>query len=534
MYQYILFPGRHHAITKFQFEYLRTHLEKKSFTTLAGNIETLTRSPQVIWAITSANHSNTRRNPVPGYRRLSMLEVASLSLPVATQSYLVPNRDFKKDFAHYLIEEIYLQSRGRVKMTPDNTLVACSTPSVIEQYEKLGYKIVPVELKDIETGAALSRRPWDVVEEIIRSGAEWRSNGIVIDELQPDCLEHFERYGLGDLIVEIHQDPLVSSSDGDITETRDYQTYRAAFEDNAFRKVDQFAPFVRPGRILDIGCATGQTLKLLAEVPELFESDFYGVEAARPLFEICEQRKSNGEFGNANVFFYQRNIMRSTIFPSNSLNTAITMALTHEIESYLGRDSLLEFLRRMYDMLAPGGVYINFDVSGPAEKDDTVYVQFTEDDGENPSELFPELDEKGLSEFLMSLSTKSRFLRFAKDFRAEEGDQMSYDTEQIDGQTYFTMRNADLCDFLAKKDYHDSWHSEMHERFCFWNFDDWTAAVKEVGFEVHEASKPIQNPWLIENRFAPAAKVFHKNAKGELEPMPSPDTNIMLVAQKPQ
>lgn len=94
----------------------------------------------------------------------------------------------------------------------------------------------------------------------------------------------------------------------------------------------------------------------MAERPDLFESDFYGVEVARPLFEICQQRKSNGEFGDANVYFHQRNIMASTLFADHSVDTVISLALTHEIESYLGRDELFRFADRAKAMLRPGGM----------------------------------------------------------------------------------------------------------------------------------------------------------------------------------
>jgi SAM-dependent methyltransferase len=535
MFSYILFPGRHHAITQFQIEYLRK-LAYRDVTaeTIDGESIQFTRHPKVIWAITSANHSNTRRNPISGYRRLAIVEGASLDLPIEAEAYLIPNMNPKKNFSHYLIEEIHVQSRGRVTLTPANCLVVCSTPQVIKQYQELGYTIAPAELSDIQSGAALARRPWDIVEEVIRSGAEWRSNSIVKTELHPACLDHYQRYCLGDLIVEIHTDPLLSHDDGDITDTRDYDTYRAAFEDNAFRKVEQFAQHIQPGRIMDIGCATGQTIKLLTQQPNLFESDFYGVEAARPLYDICEQRKSNGDFGLANVFFHQRNIMRSAIFPDNSLNTTITMALTHEIESYLGRPSLLEFLRRIYDMTAPGGIYINSDVAAPSRKDETVYVQFTSTDGENPADLFPELLPSELPEFLRSLSSKSRFYRFAQDFRREEGEHISYTTKTSNNVEYVMLKYGDLCEFLAKKDYTDSWLSEMHERFCFWNYSEWKNELTNVGFEVLEDSEPIENSWLIENRFTPAAQVFTLDPLGSLVPMPPPETNVLLIARKPE
>ena len=520
-YKYLLIPGRHQAITNFQVGHLKKLLER----------EDVDRTAQVIWAVTSANHAGTQRNPISGSRRIGVIEAVAVSDDVPSQVYRISNMTEKPNFAHYLIESIRFDSKGRVAMTPENTLVVCSTKSVAQQYSDAGFAVNTAE-SDEHFEKQLAPRPWDVVEELIKSGPQWRSSAIVQDELHPVCFAHFERYGLGDDIVEVFQDPLIDSDDGDITTTRDYTTYRQAFEDGAIRKVADFDQYVQPGRILDVGCATGETLKILAKQPGLFESDFYGVEAARPLYQICQQRKDNNEFGDANIFFYQRNIMRSSLFPHNSLNTIITMALTHEIESYLGRNELKAFIKRMYDILAPGGVYINYDVVGPHDKNKLVHVLLNEDDGANPDVLFPDMSKEVLPAFLTSMSTKARFKRFVKDFRASEGDVMAVAYEIHDDTEYAVMRYADLCDFLAKKDYVNSWQSEMHERFCFWEYSDWTAALEEVGFEIADGSEAKQNPWLIENRFKPAASVFEK-VDGELVPVEQPVTNALLIARKP-
>lgn len=520
-YRFLLVPGRHQAITRFQIQHFQQLLDS----------ETVDRRAEVIWAITSANHQGTRRNPISGSRRLGVIEAVSAKESIASEVFRITNMTQKPNFAHFLIEDIRLQSGGRVTMTPENTLVVCSTKEVAEQYKQLGYAIDTAELDETFT-TTRGPRPWDVIEEIIASGAQWRSNAIVQDELHEVCLEQFERYGLGDQIVEIFQDPLIDSDDGDITTTRDYSTYRQAFEDGAVRKVADFAEFVRPGRILDVGCATGETLKLLSKQPNLFESDFYGVEAARPLYQICEQRKDGGDFGDANVFFYQRNIMRSSLFPHNSLSTIITMALTHEIESYLGRTELISFLKRMYDILSPGGVYINYDVVGPNQKDKIVHALLKDDDGENPDNVHPDITTDELPDFLRSLSTKARFRRFVVDFRKDEGDQIPVSYEMIDDKEYAVLTHADLCDFLAKKDYVNSWTSEMHERFCFWEYNEWLSAVTEVGFEIADGTEAKQNTWLIENRFAPSADVFIKDDEALIS-VEQPVTNILLIAKKP-
>lgn len=520
-FRYLLIPGRHQAITRFQIDHLKSLLASES----------VSEDAEVIWAVTSANHSGTQRNPISGSRRVGMIEAVNTVEQLPSQVYRVTNMTQKPNFAHYLLESIRLASMGRVDLTPENTLVVSSTAEVVRDYQALGFTVDTAELNEtLSTQHAL--RPWDVVEELIESGHEWRASASVREQLHPTCFDYYVHYSLGDDIIEVFEDPLIDSDDGDITTTRDYTVYRQAFEDGAIRKVADFEQFVQPGRILDVGCATGETIRILARKPELFESDFYGVEAARPLYQICLQRVQNGEFGNANTFFYQRNIMRSSLFSENSIDTIITMALTHEVESYLGHEELRRFIKRMYDITAPGGVYINYDVVAPHNKDQQVYVTFTSDDGENPENVFPDIPEEALPDFMRTLSTKARFTRFVKDFRAVEGDQISVAYETIDGIEYTVLRYADLCDFLAKKDYLQSWHSEMHERFCFWEYSDWTQALEAAGFEIGEGSEAKQNTWLIENRFAPAAKVYSRQDEG-LQELPQPVTNVLLIARKP-
>lgn len=500
--RYILFPGRHHLVTRFQVAHLRSLLAAHP-------------DAEVVWAITSADHGGTQRNPIPGPRRLGLVEAVAEAEDLASLTFLIGNRRPKPDFAHYVVEEIRTQTGGAVAMTPADTLVACSTPAVIAGYESLGFAIDPVELGTDQ------QRPWDVVEAVVAAGADWDADPGIRAAMAPTAWEHYRRYGLGEAIARIHADPLIDSDDGDITITRDYATYRAAFEDNAWRKVADFADAVRPGRILDVGCATGQTIKLLAERPELFESDFYGVEVARPLYEICQQRKSNGEFGDANVFFHQRNIMQTGLFAPGSLDTVITMALTHEIESYLGREALLEFVGRAFDMLRPGGVWINYDVVGPDRGDEPVWVRFNTADGAAAGEL-------------AELSSRARFDRFAADFRAVEGDGIAHEVVERDGVEYVSLSRSALYEYLAKKDYVDSWHSEAHERFCFFSPDEWRALLEAAGFRCTPATRGIRNPWLIENRFAPAADVFRQDADGCLVPDDWSWTNVLLVAERPE
>jgi len=135
-YKYLLVPGRHHAITRFQVEHLNA---------LLGNLD-VDRNAQIIWAVTSANHSGTQRNPISGSRRVGMIEAVSAVEKLQSQTYRITNMTEKPNFAHYVLEEVRLESKGRVHLEPQNTLVVCSTVEVAKQYADLGLRSIQLNM----------------------------------------------------------------------------------------------------------------------------------------------------------------------------------------------------------------------------------------------------------------------------------------------------------------------------------------------------------------------------------------------------
>ena len=105
------------------------------------------------------------------------------------------------------------------------------------------------------------------------------------------------------------------------------------------------APFVQPGKIGDIGCSAGSWLKLAGNDSRFRESDFYGIELTRQFYQLCIQRKENGEFSNPNIWFSQKNAVSGLVFKVNSMNTIHSSSLTHEIESYGSHQDLLTFIK---------------------------------------------------------------------------------------------------------------------------------------------------------------------------------------------
>ncbi|GEA87052.1 class I SAM-dependent methyltransferase [Cellulomonas cellasea] len=513
--RHVLLPGRHHLVTRFQTAYLHALLGGE-LADSAGEPVVCDLDANVVWAVTSATHSGTRRNPLPAHRREAMIErvTAVEGLP----SLVAPVADVPPSprFARTVLGSVEL-STG-VTATPLDTVVACSTPEVAAMYADLGFRVVPVE----DACDDVPERPWDVLELLAAGDERWR------DLAHPEVVHFYDRYRLDAAITLIHEDPTVST-EGDLTTTRDYRTYTAAFDDASDRKWEQVAPFVEPGRVVDLGCAAGGLLERAARDPRLAESDLYGVDVSRHLVAEAEHRRAQGVFANPNVFFAQRNLLRSPVFPAASVSTTLTVALTHEISSYgAGRSDLELLAKRIYEHTAPGGVWVCSDVLGPLDGDRLVHLEL---DGDGASARPVDLSgwtREAVAAHVAALSPAERLVQLAQDFPALSGG--GCDVRWVDGGVAeLTLRAA--AEFLYTRDYVDSWLSECHERFCDMTWPDWVALLEGVGFTVDPVSGPWRNEWLVENRLSVGAALRDPSTG---EPVEWPDTHVTFVARRPR
>lgn len=525
---YLLFPGRHQLLTNFQFQYLHS-IVQNGMTDIEGNaFGVIEKVTAIIFAVTSANHSNTRRNPLAFYLRALSIQEFAHELNIPVYIYGIDDVGDLSNFASYTIKRVRHESEGLFDLTPSNTAVVCSTP-VLRMYENLGFKILPAELNDRTSWSYQSYLPWDIVEKISRND-HWNSDSEILLNMHPSSRELWEKYRLGEKVKLLFKDNMISD-DGDITTTRDYNTYVRQMDQIAELKYSETISYVRSGRIGDIGCAVGSWIKFACKDERFRESDFYGIEVARHLYDICNQRKHNGEFVNPFVFFSQRNAVTGLVFDSNSMNTIHTSSLTHEIESYGSRNELLQFINNRYQELANGGVWINRDVVGPDEKSSIVCMKLNKADGRNDDYDKSFSTREELKEYLSGLSTYGIFFRFAIDFRKKEGYALAYKIIAIENDEYIQLELKDACEFMSRKDYLDNWESEMHETFCFWDFNEWKQQLELVGFTVSLESKSYTNDWIVANRLEGKVDLFKQDKIGSIK-MPYPVTNMIMIGEK--
>jgi SAM-dependent methyltransferase len=322
-----------------------------------------------------------------------------------------------------------------------------------------------------------------------------------------------------------------AGAEGDLTSTRDYNSYVALMDEIADMKYTNTSPYVRPGRIADIGCAVGSWLKRACR--DFPGSEFYGIDIAQVLLDACHKRQDNGEFSGCDIRFIRADAAKQKIFPDSSMSTIHSSSLTHEIYSYRGLDALLGFIANNYSALLPGAVWLNPDVVGPSEADAIVYMRLNMEDGRNwdySRQFRPENRDK-FKRYLDGLSTWSRFLRFAHDFRQEEGYHLDYEVEKIGRQDYIRLSLRDACEFMSKKDYTNNWQSEMHETFCYWDFPRWQQTMEQAGFRVLPASRAYTNPWIVDNRLRGKVELY-KLQNNRLAQLDYPVTNMLMVAEK--
>ncbi len=534
---YLLFPGRHVVNTHFQAEYLRRLLAAppaELAELLHGSVRLDASPTEIIFAITSANQENSRFNPVPFHVRAMGVDRFARELrqqiPFRFRVIGIPHYGHTQNFAAFTIKEIANQTEQTVNLRPDNCLVLCSTPEVIQLYRELGFTIAPAEQAEPDPKPAT---PIALVREMGVRGQHWRAGPLVRTQLAPSHLSLFEDFPeVPQRLARLYQDPL-TNQDGSLTETRNYSTYARGLNGIIRLKYLDIRSGIRPGRIVDEGCADGA---LLAEISRDFpDSDLFGIDLSAEFAGRFHERQRAGEFGGAYVHFFHRNLL-DRIFEPASIDTTICNSTLHELWSYgEGEKSVRGYLAEKFRQLRAGGRLLIRDVVGPDDADREVLLWCSDSDGEKLAPTDASLPDRSDSERLRQLSTRSRLALFAADF-LDGRRPFPLTATRHEGRPVFKLSLRQAAEFLSKKDYCDNWKSEMHEEFCFWHFAQWKAVLEETGFRIHEnpnhpedGSRVYTNPWMVQHRYEGHVTLHAPSG----EPLPWPPTNMVLFADKP-
>jgi SAM-dependent methyltransferase len=536
---YLLFPGRHLLNTCFQEQYLHGVLAAAPGAQPGlkrGQMVPGAPITQIVFAITSSNQANSRYNPVPFYIRAIGVDRFARSLKASAPFSIfgIPHYGHTASFADFTIKEIADQSEGLIRLSPSNCLVLCSTPAVIELYQKLGYSILTAE----QTHPGVPT-PIELVREVAVHGDGWQASGLLKDQLATasrSLLKDFPE--VTRRITRLYNDPLVNQ-EGSLTEKRNYNTYARGMNEIIRLKYLDICEAIRPGRIVDEGCADGA---LLAEISQGFpDSDLYGIDLSAEFADRFEERRRAGDFGGSYVHFFLRNLL-NPVFEPESIDTTICNSTLHELWSYAnGGSSVRDYLKEKYRQLRRGGRLVIRDVVGPDHAEETVLLWCNRGDGKPSDRTDPTILEDRTETILSQLSTEDRFYLFVRDFLRNKpkrkAELVHYQQIEMEERTFFRLSRRLAGEFLSKKDYIDNWNSETNEEFCFWDFTRWKQELAEIGFQVVETfSHPTQgsrvycNPWTVEHRYKGSVELRQDSAPHQL--LEFPPTNMVLVAEK--
>ncbi len=515
----ILFHGRHILHTRFQEQAVAALIQALSASS--------DRPVEVIFAVTSANHANSRYNPVPFHYRAIGIDLFARKVlaPLGARWSIIPipHMPPTEAFAERVVAYARAIHESGSDISPENTIVLCSTVPLIKQFRSAGYEVSTAEYDETAQTYKAST-PQSMLAEHAAHMIESRDTPSFVETVSQATIDLWNTYSeIPQEIERLWRESLLTEH-GDITETRDYGTYSFSMSrsDVIDRKYEDIKAGIVPGVIVDEGCADGALLTKIAK--EFPDSDLIGIEITREFLAEAHERQRRGEFGSSFVFFHQRNLAHK-IFDEASVDTTICNSTTHEIWSYGGGDETLrQYLAYKYAQLKPGGALVIRDVIGPEQGDEMMYAWFNDADGTTPTP-----DEAAQAD-AHTLSTLGRFYKFAKEFFNGRG--VEYAEEVVDGKKLIRASRKDITDFLGKKNYVDNWDSELHESFTHWSFGRWKEELERAGFTLDTAlSYAYTNDWIAEHHFKGTAELFTK-AGDKFVPEEWPPTNVILVARK--
>jgi SAM-dependent methyltransferase/nicotinamide mononucleotide adenylyltransferase len=455
-----LLLGRFHAVTRAQHDWI-------------ASLATREDLERLVCVITSADHADTRRNPLPVAVRERLVgpSLEASGKPFVTVA--VNDIANTEAWVDHVVRSV--SQSAKVALAPSNTVVLTANREVDALFSRAGFSVASHEVSGVT--------PHELVQAVVE-GRPWKHHASTATQ---------EVYTRGDLIPRlraIYGRTLVND-DGELAHARDFASYGAQMDAALAQKLEDLLPWVLPGLIVDKGCGTG---RLMVELARRFPtSSFVGVDLSREFLRQCDEH----HYASEDVSLVAGDIIEAHV-PAGTASTVIFSSVMHEIYSY--SDYQLKAVHRALENAAlelrPGGHVLIRDGISP---------------GDSPWRLR-----------LISEQTRAQFQKFAREFKHGTGaphELLSEDTVRLSAHL--------VNEFLCKKDYLKNWHIEVHEEYGALTLEGWARALERAGFGAIERRGYV-NDWIAQNRYAGTVEVFDDRGT----PLPWPATNAVIVGQR--
>jgi hypothetical protein len=225
--------------------------------------------------------------------------------------------------------------------------------------------------------------------------------------------------------------------------------------------------------------------------------------------------RAREKFSRPNLSYVVGDISQP-VFPANSLDGILNSSVLHHVTSFNNFEvaRVLTTLDNQVAQLRLGGVIIIRDFVIP----------------DGPDEVFLDLPftDGGASGSKRELSTAALFEVFCHDWRSSVNPNGPLRCESLksprDGFVRFRLSLRNAAEFVLRKDYRADWDTEVLEEYTYLSQAQFEAAFRARGLRV-VTSRPLWNPWIVQNRFENKFYLSDLNDQA----LPFPPTNYLIV-----
>ncbi len=295
-----------------------------------------------------------------------------------------------------------------------------------------------------------------------------------------------------------------------------YAIYFAGMDNTARQKTAlTTAHFPTEGKIADMGSGSGQgSADLAALYPHL---EVIGVDRNPKTVEYARNthRRDNLTFVEGDI--------GATIFPPDSMDGFLNSSSFHEVASFTGYNvqTVRDALRNQVVALKENRPLVVRDFLAPENSHKMVFLDLPSTDGLATGDV-------------TQLSSAALFEDFAAKFKSSVHRSGGVPYRKLEsphpGFIRFVLDHRTATEFVLRKNYRktvENWYRELEEEYLYWSQSEFQKEFEDAGMRVL-VSKPIYNPWIVENRFK--NKFYWYNAEGD--PLPYPPTNYIIVGEK--